>query len=113
MNLLKRQRKSTILVQARYRGKRSFPIKADHISMDSMFLPTRTLSMPINTDIELQFSINNRAFKISAIVTDDCSDGIYVGFYELQPEAYDAFQKWKQIKNSTKQSAPLHLPSAA
>ena len=97
MNLPHRKEyKATIPVQARYRGKRSFHLTAEHISKDGMFLATRNLSMPINSNIELEFSIGNVSYNIPAIIIDDCSDGIFVGFHQLQPEAYRAFHEWQQ-----------------
>ncbi len=77
------QTQPAIDVLIRYRGRRSFHATAEQIAKDGMFLRTRLLSFPLNTDIELQFSIGRDSYCIPAVVIDDCSQGIYVGFYKL------------------------------
>ncbi len=86
-----------ILVQVNYGRRRCFHTHANTISADGMFLSTRTLSLPINSNISLKFSIGNDCYEISAIVTGDCSDGIYVGFHKLQPNAYDSFCRQRDL----------------
>jgi len=100
------QRTTNILVQVNYGRRRCFHAQTNHISADGMFLATRTLSLPINSNINLQFSIDNNSYEISAIVTGDCSDGIYVGFHKLQPDADNSFRSQIHLPNTSPTSTP-------
>ncbi|MCF6238316.1 MAG: hypothetical protein L3J79_05825 [Candidatus Marinimicrobia bacterium] len=88
----KQQPKPMIDVLIRYRGQRSFQATTEQITKDGMFLNTHLLSIPLNTNIELQFSIGQNSYRIPAVVMDDCSRGIYVGFHNLESEAYQTFR---------------------
>ncbi len=111
MNLRNKQpHKTSILVQVNYGRRRCFHTQANSISANGMFLSTRTLSLPINSNISLKFSIDNSCYEIPAIVTGDCSDGIYVGFHRLQPDAYDSFCKQNNPQEHT--SPPAFSPES-
>jgi len=101
----KQPSQTSILVQVNYGRRRCFHTQANAISADGMFLSTRTLSLPINSNISLKFSIDNNCYEISAIVTGDCSDGIYVGFHKLQPDAYDSFCRQNNLHDHASYSA--------
>ncbi len=104
----KQQPKPTIDVVVRYRGQRSFQATTEQITKDGMFLNARLLSIPLNTNIELQFSIGQNSYHIPAIVMDDCSQGIYVGFHKLETEAYQTFRNLQRSIHAT-----TSLPAAA
>ncbi|GEM_PF-3008796 len=101
------QPQPAIDVLIRYRGRRSFHATAQQITEDGMFLNTQLLSLPLNTDIELQFSIGGGNYRIPAVVIDDCSQGIYVGFYTLQPGICQTFHNLQQ------RTPTIPLPAAA
>jgi len=100
----KLQPQPTIDVLIRYRGRRSFYATTEQIAKDGMFLKAHLLSIPLNTDIELQFSIGRNSYSIPAVVMDDCSQGIYVGFHQLQADAYLAF---RTLQRSIHAAIPL------
>jgi len=104
----KLQTQPTIDVLIRYRGLRSFHATAEQVAKDGMFLNANLLSIPLNTNVELQFSIGRSNYNIQAVVIDDCSQGIYVGFHKLQTDAYQTFHNLQRnIHTATT------LPSAA
>ncbi len=92
-------------VLVRYRNRRSFHATATRIAKDGMFLDTQRLSLPLNTEIELQFSIGHNRYRIPAVVTGDCSQGIYVGFYSLQTDICQTFHNLQQ-RPATSPSLP-------
>ncbi|MFC1603089.1 hypothetical protein ACFL3U_05945 [Pseudomonadota bacterium] len=104
----KPQPRPTIDVLIRYRGRRSFQATAEQIAKDGMFLNAHLLSIPLNTNIELQFSIGRNSYNIPAVVMDDCSQGIYVGFHKLETDAYQTFRNLQRSIHAT-----TSLPTAA
>jgi hypothetical protein len=73
-----------------------------------MFLKTQMVSIPLNTNIYLQLFIGRKVYNIPAVVVDDCSQGIYVGFHKLQSDAYQTFRDLQRSVHAT-----TLLPSAA
>lgn len=104
----KSQPRLTIDVLIRYRGRRSFQATTEQITKNGMFLNARLLTIPLNTDIELQFSIGQNSYRIPAVVMDDCSQGIYVGFHKLEIDACQTFRNLQHNIDST-----IPLPTAA
>ena len=102
----KQQPQPTIDVLIRYRGRRSFQATAEQIAKDGMFLNARLLSIPLNTNVELQLYIGSNRYTIPAVVMDDCSQGIYVGFHKLETTAYQAF---RNLQRSIHAATPLSV----
>ena len=100
----KLQPQPTIDVLIRYRGQRSFHATTEQIAKDGMFLHTHLLSIPLNTNIDLQFSVGCSNYNVPAVVMDDCSQGIYVGFHTLQTDAYLEF---RTLQRSIQATTPL------
>ena len=100
--------KITIDAFINYRDQRVFHATAEQIAEDGIFLNTKILSIPINTTINLKLFIGQKSYNIPAVIIDDCSQGLYVGFYKLQTDAYQTFCNLQHSAHITPR-----LPSAA
>jgi hypothetical protein len=77
-------------VYIRYWRRPFLAARAVEMSASGMTLAVQSLTLPIGTPIELEFSALGRAWLVPAVVVHGDNAGIGVMFRERQPELYEA-----------------------
>ena len=77
---------------------RFFPVTAKGIHQDGMFLITRSLSIPVNTRVNLEIVIGDYRKRLSALVSENCTEGIDVLFTKPQPELINIFRHHSRLQ---------------
>lgn len=75
-------------VYIRYRKRRFQGARARAVSVGGMFLEVQSLTLPIGTHVELEFTRLGKAWRVPAIVVHGNNSGIGVMFNDQQPDLF-------------------------
>ncbi|MCG8428896.1 MAG: PilZ domain-containing protein [Chromatiales bacterium] len=67
-------------------GGRGFPVTIKNLSAEGMFLETHLLTIPTGNLVELEFTLGEQNWSISALVIHANRHGLGVAFKTSQPE---------------------------
>jgi len=96
-------------VSIRFRGERPFPARARNVSVDGMYLETRSLILPRAACIDLEFLFHGRTWEIRALIVHSNWQGLGVVFVEPQHEL--AEQAAKTARGWPRTPSTRHKPA--